>query len=307
MVAAGEFVLRVRRFDPESGRRWVAEYRVPRRRGMTVLDALLYVKERLDPTLSFRYSCRMGACGSCGVEVNGVPRLACQTQVSRVLRGGVVEVGPLSGYPVVRDLVVDMSRPLGLHASVRPTVVRRSPGELEDGSSEFLVEPGELLGFYQYSLCIMCGLCNAACPVYTSNPRYMGPMVLTHVYRWVADPRDEARLERVAMVASPDGCLGCHFAASCSAVCPKAVDPASAIQRLRRLALAAGLGLLRPRRGAPAAEPGPRHGKPPAEGPPAEAVLPGVRLEELEAAEPLEDVDPEAPPESPLRVPGGGG
>ena len=298
--ARGHVVLRVHRYSPETGRRWVQEYRVPLRKGLTVLEALLYVKERLDSTLSLRYSCRMGACGSCGMLINGVPRLACQTQVSSVARDGVVEVAPLPGYPVVRDLVVDMTRVFRLHASIKPTVMGR--GEPRDGDREFIVKPEEHLKYLQFSLCIMCGLCNAACPVYNSNPRYMGPMVLTAVYRWVADPRDGWRRERIAMVSGPDGCWACHLAASCSAVCPKAVDPAGAIQRLRRAALAEAIGL-GGKRLAPVA-------RGPVEKPlrrvearaPTEPLLEGVDLDALEEAPPIEDVDPVEPPRWPLAV-----
>ena len=297
-------VLRVHRFDPSNGRRWLQEYRVPLRKGMTVLDALLYVKSRLDSSLVFRYSCRMGACGSCGMLINGVPRLACQTQVAHVAKDGVVELAPLPGYPVVRDLVVDMDRVFRLHAEAKPTVMGR--GEPGDGEREFLVTPGELLDYYQFSLCIMCGLCNAACPVFNSNPNYMGPMVLNTIYRWVADPRDGWRPQRIAMAARPDGCWACHFAASCSAVCPKAVDPAGAIQRLRRTALAAGLGLGR-KKLAPVAE-GPAKPLRRVEArPPREPLLEGVNLEELERAEPLDTIDPEAPPRTPLQLKEEGG
>ncbi len=294
-AAAGDTVLlRVHRYSPETGRRWVQEYRVPRRRGMTVLDALLYVKTRLDPTLSFRYSCRMGTCGSCGVLVNGEPRLACQTQVADVERDGVVEVAPLPGYPVVRDLVVDMSRLIENHRRAVPTVVRRDPRD-EEAPREYIVTPEQHLDYLQYSLCIMCGLCNAACPVYSRNPRYLGPQALTVIYRFLADPRDEATEERIAMAASPDACYACHMAASCSAACPKAVDPASAIQRLRAATLRAALGLYR-KETSPVA--------PPLEKPlrrveasyPTHNLVEGADPEAEARAPPPLDVDPENPP-----------
>lgn len=293
-MADGErwVVLRVRRYSPEERRAWVQEYRVPLRRGMTVLDALLYVKQRLDPSLVFRYSCRMGACGSCGVLVNGEPRLACQTQLASVAGGGVVEVEPLPGYPVVRDLVVDMTRLFESHRRVKPYIIRRRPREVEEAPREFLMAPEQLLEIYQFSLCIMCGLCNAACPVYHSNPRYLGPQALAQAYRFTVDVRDEAPEERLALAASPDGCFGCHFAASCSAACPKAVDPAGAIQRLRSIVLRASLGLWR-KKTSPVA--------PPLEKPlrrveasyPTENLVEGADPEE-EAKKPvLLDIDPE--------------
>lgn len=284
----------VRRHSPETGRSWLQEYRVPLRRGMTLLDALLYIKSRLDPTLAFRYSCRMGACGSCGVLVNGEPRLACQTQVSDVEKNGRLLVEPLPGYPVIRDLVVDNTRLIENHRRVKPYVVRRNPADY-DAPREFLVSPEEHLGYYQYSLCILCGLCNAACPVYQRNPRFLGPQALATLYRFLADPRDEATGERIALAASPDACYACRLAASCSAACPKAVDPAGAIQRLRAATLKAALGLYRKKTAEPA---------PPLEKPlrrvkasyPTGNLVPGADPEREEKTPPPEDIDPENPP-----------
>jgi succinate dehydrogenase / fumarate reductase iron-sulfur subunit len=292
-----EVIVRVHRYNPETGKRWIQEYKVPVYRGMTVLDVLLYIKSRLDPTLSFRYSCRMGVCGSCGVLVNGMPRLACQTQVMDLLEEeDIIEVAPLPGYPVVRDLIVDMTRLIENRRKIRPYIIRRDMREVEHAPREFIVYPEEHLQIYQYTLCIMCGLCNAACPVFTSNPNYLGPQALTQAYRFIVDVRDEATNERIAMVANPDGCFGCHFAASCSAVCPKAVDPAGAIQRLRTIALKAGVGLFRKRiaKIAPPLEKPLRH---------IEAKYPTHNLvpgsdPEAEAKKPVPEViDPENPPE----------
>lgn len=294
MATANRIRVRVRRFNPESGRSWVQEYEVPLRKGMTVLDALIYIKTRLDPTLTFRYSCRMGVCGSCGLLVNDTPRLACQTQVSEVVgEGGLVELAPLPGYPVLRDLVVDMSRMFRNHRLVKPYIVRRDMREVEEAPREFIVAPRQHLETYQYSLCIMCGLCNAACPVFNSNPNYLGPQALTVAYRFVKDPRDEAVEERIAMVSSPDGCLACHFAASCSAVCPKAVDPASAIQRLRRIIARAALGGYRKKtsRIAPPLEKPLRNIE---QKPPTHNLAEGVSLEELEKEPPPPILDPES-------------
>jgi succinate dehydrogenase / fumarate reductase iron-sulfur subunit len=249
------YIFRIHRYNPETGKKWIQEYEVPWYHGMTVLDALLWIKEHLDPTLSMRYSCRMGVCGSCGVLINGIPRLACQSQVDKVAEDGIVEVAPLPGYPVVRDLIVDMSRLIDNHRKIKPYIIRKNMDEVDSAPREFIMYPDEHLQIYQYSLCIMCGLCNAACPVFRSNLRYIGPQALTQAYRFVADVRDEGADTRLAIVANSDGCFGCHFAASCSAVCPKAVDPASAIQRLRRISILRGLGLWRKEKGSPVAGP----------------------------------------------------
>ena len=245
-----EVIVRVKRYAPEKGRTWWQEYRVPTYKGMTVLDALLWIKEHLDPTLSLRYSCRMGVCGSCGMVINGVPRLACQTQIAMIATpdNPVVTVEPLYNFPVVRDLITDFTSFFEKHRKIMPYIIRRDPKEVEESKYEFLMTPDEHLQIYQYSLCIMCGLCYAACPVAASDPEYLGPQALAQAYRWIIDVRDEGADKRIAVVDSEHGCHRCHFAATCSAVCPKDVDPAAAIQRLRRIVFLRRLGLWRKRK-----------------------------------------------------------
>ncbi|ABM80029.1 succinate dehydrogenase/fumarate reductase iron-sulfur subunit [Hyperthermus butylicus] len=245
-----EVIFRIKRYDPETGRSWWQEYRVQTYRGMTVLDALIWIKERLDPTLSMRYSCRQGVCGSCGMLINGTPRLACQTQVGAIATNEkpVVTVEPLPNFPVVRDLVTDFTRFFEKHRAIMPYIIRRNPREVDEAKYEFLMSPEEHMEIYQYSLCIMCGLCYAACPVAASDPEYLGPQALTQAYRFIVDVRDEGAEKRIAVVDTEHGCHRCHFAASCSAVCPKDVDPAAAIQRLRRIVFLDKLGLWRKRK-----------------------------------------------------------
>ncbi len=243
---------RVRRWSPTKGRVEWREYEVEAYRGMTVLDALLKIKSEKDHTLSMRYNCRMGVCGSCGMVINGVPRLACQTQVAEAASPAnpVVTVEPLYNYPVIRDLVTDFTPFFGKHASVKPYLVRRNVEEREDevNIGEYILKPEDLEGIYQYSLCISCGLCYSACPVAASDPEYLGPQALTYALRYIVDPRDEDPYTRIAIVDTEHGCHRCHFAATCSAVCPKAVDPAQAIQRLRSIVFRHRLGLWRKRR-----------------------------------------------------------
>ncbi len=252
-----EVIVRVKRYDPEKGKVWWQEYRIPTYRGMTVLDALLWIKEHLDPTLSMRYSCRMGVCGSCGMLINGVPRLACQTQVGAIAtpENPVITVEPLPNFPVVRDLITDFSSFFEKHRSIMPYIIRKNPKEVDEAPREFLMSPEEHEAIYQYTLCIMCGLCYAACPVAASDPEYLGPQALTQAYRFIADVRDEGADQRIAVVDTEHGCHRCHFAASCSAVCPKDVDPAAAIQRLRRIVFLRKLGLWKKEKGSPVAGP----------------------------------------------------
>ncbi len=228
-------IFKIKRFDPEKQEFHWKEYEVKTYRGMTVLDALLKIKEEQDSSLAFRYSCRMGVCGSCGMVINGMPRLACQTQVGAIATEGnpVITVEPLYNYPPIRDLFTDFTGFFEKHKSVKPYIIRKDPQETEIGDAEFEMKPEDLDEIYQFTLCISCGLCYAACPVAASDPLYLGPQALAYAWRYVRDVRDEGYEERLKIVDTEHGCHRCHFAASCSAVCPKVVDPAMAIQKLR--------------------------------------------------------------------------
>ncbi|MET1129296.1 MAG: succinate dehydrogenase/fumarate reductase iron-sulfur subunit, partial [Thermoproteota archaeon] len=252
-----EVTVRVRRYDPEGDRVYWSEYKIPAYRGMTVLDALLYIKEKVDHTLAMRYSCRMGVCGSCGVMVNKQPVLACQTQIAAVAtpENPAIEVEPLYNFPVARDLITDFTSFFEKHRSIKPYIIRKDPREVDEAPREFIMYPHEHEQILEYSLCIMCGLCYASCPVAAGDPLYLGPQALAQAYRFIADVRDEGADERILVVDTEHGCHRCHFAASCSAVCPKMVDPASAIQRLRRIVFLRRLGLWVKRKGSPVAGP----------------------------------------------------
>ncbi|MEN2999708.1 MAG: succinate dehydrogenase/fumarate reductase iron-sulfur subunit [Acidilobaceae archaeon] len=241
--------VRVKRFHPEKGESWWQTYEVKTYRGMTVLDALLKIKAEVDHTLVFRYSCRMGICGSCGVVVNGEPRLSCQTQISEKARPErpEVTVEPLYNFPVLRDLTTDFTEFFEKHRRVRPYLIRLDRWEREHPELEYEQRPEELEQYYEYTLCISCGLCDAACPVYASNPKFLGPQALAYAYRYIADSRDEGWRLRLEELERDGSAYRCHFAASCSHVCPKVVDPAGAIQRLRKALLKYNLRLFRKR------------------------------------------------------------
>ena len=278
----------IKRYSPETGRAWWQVYTVETYRGMTVLDALIKIKEEQDPTLVMRYSCRMGVCGSCGMIIDGQPRLACQTQVSMVARDDKPEftVEPMKNYPVVRDLLVDMTGFFEKHRSVRPYLIRRDVEERERGDLEYKMTPEEHLEIYPYSLCISCGLCVASCPVAASDESFLGPQALTQLWRYVADVRDEGWELRLKLADDDNAVAKCHFAASCSAVCPKAVDPAGAIQKLRSALLKYKMGMWRKKKIAGKVEPI-REVKPRQPLPKEAETLPGVDLEKLEK-EPVE-------------------
>jgi len=207
-------------------------YELKYRKGMTVLDALTEVRERQDSTLGYRHSCRMGICGSCGMTIEGLPKLACQTQVSS-LKTDTVSIEPLHNMSVVKDLVVDIMPFLDHHRSVRPFLMRRDIGERDHYDREYRVLAEEVAKFLQFDYCIMCGLCYAACPTAALDPLYTGPQAITQAYRYLADPRDEGWDQRVDLLDTSQGVWRCHMAGACSFVCPKDVDPAKAIQMAR--------------------------------------------------------------------------
>ena len=211
-------------------------YRVPFVRGLTVLDALLWIKEHVDPGLAFRYSCRMGICGSCGMLINGEPKLGCETQIAD-LGTEEVEVGPLTNYPVIRDVATDFTDFFSHHRRVRPYLIHRENGGAKPPERELLQTEAEKLDYYQFSMCIMCGLCDATCPIVAIDREFLGPQALAQAYRFAADSRDEGWAERSAVVDTPHGCFRCELAGSCSAVCPKGVDPALGTQLLKRMVL----------------------------------------------------------------------
>jgi succinate dehydrogenase / fumarate reductase iron-sulfur subunit len=212
------------------------EFGIPYESGMTVLNALLYAKERLDHSIAIRYSCRMACCGSCGMMINNLPRLACYSQVSE-FPNLEITVGPLDHYPLVRDLVTDFEGFFAKHVSIRPFMIRHDVAEQETSESEYGQSAEELDDFLQFSHCIKCGLCNAACPTMANDQSFIGPQALGQTYRYAADSRDEGGMQRLGLVDQSHGVWRCHFAGSCSFVCPKGVDPALAIQRLRALIL----------------------------------------------------------------------
>ncbi len=229
-----EVTYRVRQYDPnrDPSPHW-EEYRIPYAPGMTVLDGLWKIKELHAPGLAWRSSCRMGVCGSCGMLINGKPGLACNTQISE-LGTRVVAVAPLPNFATIRDLVPDLMPMLARHQELVPWIVRDDVGEREDPTGEFWQSPEELEHYLQFSYCIKCGCCMAACPTVATDPVYSGPMPLGQAHRYNADSRDGGFAARRELLFSEKGPWRCHFAGECSRVCPKGVDPAKAIQLMKR-------------------------------------------------------------------------
>jgi succinate dehydrogenase / fumarate reductase iron-sulfur subunit len=241
--AVKNITFRVQRYNPENGSApHIDEFTVPAKRGMTVLDGLIYIKESLDSTLAFRTSCRMGICGSCGVLVNNYPHLACDTQIEE-FRGSTLTIKPLPNLPNIKDLVVDLEPLFTNHKSIMPYILRKDGGEMAEPTAEYAESPAELNDFLQFAYCVKCGICVAACPTSASDALFLGPQALAQCYRYCADNRDGGEKERFGTVDNDHGIWRCHLAGACSEACPKGVDPALAIQLLKRKLAAQSLGM----------------------------------------------------------------
>jgi fumarate reductase iron-sulfur subunit len=228
---AETITLQVTRYRPEAEQApTFQDYQVPCRKDWVVLDALNWIKDNLDGTLSFRWSCRMGICGSCGMMVNGQPKLTCATFLTDY-EPGPIRVEPLRNFPIVRDLVIEMTDFLTKLNRVKPWLVRNEEKPLSEG--EYLQTPEELDEYKPFSMCINCMLCYSACPVYGLDPHFVGPAAIALAQRYNLDSRDEGERERSELLSDHAGIWGCTFVGECTRVCPKSVDPAAAIQRYK--------------------------------------------------------------------------
>ena len=223
--------LDVARYSPERDESpSLQRYKVPLRKDWVVLDALNYIKDRVDGSVTFRWSCRMGGCGSCGMMVNGEPKLTCATFLSSYAPGPV-RVEPLRYFPVVRDLVVEMSDFMTKFRRVKPWLVRKEEKPISEG--EYLQTPEQLDNYKQFSMCINCTLCYSACPVYGLDPFFVGPAAIAMAQRYNLDSRDQGAEERMDILAQHEGIWGCTFVGECTKACPKNVDPAGSIQQYK--------------------------------------------------------------------------
>ena len=215
--------------------RYVA-YAVSQRESQTVLDIVTWVQRHLDPTLAYRFACRVGMCGSCAMTVNGRPRWTCRTHVAKVAADGKLEIGPLANLPVIKDLAADMTsffeKWQGAKGAFVPSRTRADPvaaikpADAQRQAVDAAIE------------CINCGVCYAACDTVRWNADYLGPAALNRAWTLVNDARDAGRHERLAAVAADGGCHACHSHQSCQSHCPKALNPTAAIAGLKRMTLA---------------------------------------------------------------------
>ncbi|MBI3096560.1 MAG: succinate dehydrogenase/fumarate reductase iron-sulfur subunit [Rhodocyclales bacterium] len=222
--------LEVLRYNPDTDTEaHFQRYEVVCQEEWVVLDALNKIKADIDPTLNYRWSCHMAVCGSCGMMINGEPKLSCHA----FLRDyeGVIRVEPLAHFPVERDLVTAPDDFMEKLKRVKPYVIPKEKKPISEG--EYKQTPAQLMKFRQYSMCINCMLCYAACPQYGLTPSFIGPAALTLAHRYNQDSRDGGRMARQEVVATHEGVWECTFVGACSEVCPAQVDPASALQQMK--------------------------------------------------------------------------
>ncbi|WP_281066775.1 succinate dehydrogenase iron-sulfur subunit [methane-oxidizing endosymbiont of Gigantopelta aegis] len=226
-------VFEVYRWDPDSGENpRIDHYEVDLDQcGPMVLDAILKIKNEIDPTLTFRRSCREGVCGSCAMNVNGKNTLVCTKAISDY--DGVIKVFPLPHMKVVKDLVPDMSHFYAQYASIKPWIETQTPAPADRERLQSREERAKLDGLYE---CVLCACCSTSCPSYWWNSeRYLGPAVLLQAYRWLTDSRDENTGERLDELEDPFKLYRCHTIMNCTDTCPKGLNPAKAIAGIKQM------------------------------------------------------------------------
>jgi fumarate reductase iron-sulfur subunit len=221
--------IEVLRYDPEqdSEPRYDT-FEVEIENDVAILDALNYIKEEQDTTLAFRWSCHMMVCGSCGMMVNGEPVLTCKTFVRDL--PDKVRIEPLENFPIERDLVVVLDDVMDKLQKAKPYIIRKDPAP---EGKEHIQPRSALYKFKQYTMCVNCMCCYAACPQYALDSDFIGPAVLALAHRYNIDSRDQGKSERLDILADHDGVWHCSFVGACSEVCPKSVDPAGALQQMK--------------------------------------------------------------------------
>ena len=226
----------VYRWDPDNGENpRIGSYEIDLDDcGPMVLDAVLKIKNEIDPSLTFRRSCREGICGSCAMNIDGTNTLACTKPIAEIR--GDVKVNPLPHLPVVKDIVPDLSHFYAQYATIRPWIRTQSTTPPDRERLQSKGEREELDGLYE---CILCACCSTSCPSYWWNgDRYLGPAILLQAYRWLADSRDEATGERLDELEDPFRLYRCHTIMNCTRTCPKGLNPAKAIAEIKKMLMA---------------------------------------------------------------------
>jgi succinate dehydrogenase / fumarate reductase iron-sulfur subunit len=236
-MTAELLILRIKRLHREKDpSEWVETFTVETRKGMNLLEALIKIQDEQDATLAFRYSCRGAVCGSCAMRVNGEVVLACRTHVEDLL-GKNALIEPLPYFPIIRDLIVDMSSFFQHYQEIEPYLHGKPVGQ----ASEYLMHENERKEIDPYIQCILCGVCFGVCPAFKRDSRFLGPAMLAKAYRFLIDSRDRRAKEILSQVNDQEGVWGCNTVFQCVRVCPKEVPPTHAIVKMRRKILRFGI------------------------------------------------------------------
>lgn len=226
------------RGGPENG--GFEEFDAPRRDSQTVLDVVAWVQENVDPTLSYRFACRVGMCGSCAMMVNGRPRWTCRTHVSKVVQDDRLTIAPLKNLPVIKDLAVDMDpffeKWTAAEARHHPAATHEDPVAPVDPASAARKVADAAIE------CINCAVCYAACDTVAANPGYLGPAALNRAWTVVNDEKNGDRVAVLDAVSGESGCHNCHSIGGCAVYCPNELNPMASIAGLKRVTLKRGLG-----------------------------------------------------------------
>lgn len=227
--AAVKRIVNVYRYSADGTNPRVDKFEIDAKKcGSMVLDALIKIKNEIDSSLSFRRSCREGVCGSCAMNIDGTNTLACTKSMDDIK--GEINVYPLPHQPVIKDLVSDLTNFYRQYASIKPWLSRNQNNQKENIQS--VSERDRLDGSYE---CILCACCSTSCPSYWWNPeKYLGPAVLLQTYRWVSDSRDELKRERLEKLNDTFSLYRCHTIMNCTKTCPKGLNPAAAIAKLKQ-------------------------------------------------------------------------
>jgi len=223
------------RWDPDSGENpRIDRYEIDLDScGPMVLDAILKIKNEIDPTLSLRRSCREGVCGSCALNINGKNTLACIKAIEDY--SGTIKIFPLPHMKVIKDLIADMTHFYAQYASIKPWIETQTPPPADKERLQSKEEREKLDGLYE---CVLCACCSTSCPSYWWNSdRYLGPAILLQAYRWLSDSRDEITGERLDELEDPFKLYRCHTIMNCTDTCPKGLNPAKAIAEIKKMLL----------------------------------------------------------------------
>ncbi|SFD35500.1 succinate dehydrogenase subunit B [Bacillus sp. OV194] len=236
----GEILFKIMRYNPEVEQKVTYDsYHVDAKKNMTVLDALFIILQEQDSSLSFRCSCRLGMCGTCGMLINNKGGLACRTKIENL--GSEITVQPMRNFPIIKDLAVDMEPFFKQWKRIKPYFVPK-----DEEAEDFSVIPPDsgrrgIIDHNKSTECITCGLCYSGCSLVTLDDGYIGPAALNRAYSLIADERDNAGEERLELVAGEDGASRCHTLYECSEVCPKGISPTWSIQKLKTMGVIAAV------------------------------------------------------------------